>query len=264
MIELKAELMKKKQEYEESKRSKQNIYTSQNKDLKSNVTRTTQPSSSSSSSSYSSCRSSLEEDQLKNSRKALEAKTRLYNRLERGKLMESDLSAGQRDNLMVDFAWKGWNPETEDFEFDSDTYSDSDIDNDNAKGPLKMDQVVGLLENGQEDKWIEYEDEFGRTRVSKLSQLRQLQADRQEIHQTLYQTSHYDGDAEIRNKGVAFYQFARNEDERQRQMRELKKLREETLERRVRNLILREERRIKIESRLNRFKTRKQTSDNSG
>lgn len=244
MIELKAELMKKKQEFEESKQKKQKTKTEQLKTVNKSIVE--RPSS------------QLEEDQLKKSREALEIKSRLYHRLERGKLMESELSAGQRENLMVDFAWKGWNPETGDFEFESsDCENEEDFDIEASREPLKMDQVMELLETcTSEDKWIEYEDEFGRTRVSKLSQLRQDQADRQELCQTLNlsSSSHYDGDAEIRNKGVAFYQFARDEEERQRQMQELRKLREETVERRVRTLILKEQRKLKIESRLNRLR----------
>ena len=244
MIELKAELMKKKKEYEETKKQKsiKPIKKLQNE---------SEPERKRSEISH------VEEDLLKRSREALEAKSRLYSRLERGKLMESDLSSGQRENLMVDFAWKGWNPETEDFDFDHSEDDDSDKEEGNGN-PLKMDQVIELLNNTKDEtKWIEYEDEFGRTRVTKLSQLVQIQKERQEVQSAVSSsTSHYDGDAEIRNKGVGFYQFARDEEERKRQMGELRKLREETVEKRMRNLILKEERRLRIESRLKRLKNR--------
>lgn len=248
MIELKAELIKKKQEYEEAKKNKQQ--RQQQRKLEPELNKATTPELPESNTS---------QDQLKQSREALEAKSRLYRRLESGKLMESDLNVAQRENLLVDFAWKGWNPETEDFDFD-DNYS-SDSDEFESKRPLKMNQVAELLEKEEqeEDKWIEYEDEFGRTRVAKLSELRQIQKERQEVesHRISSSTAHYDGDAEIRNKGVGFYQFARNEEERQGQMRELRKLREETVEKRMKNLILKEQRRLKLESRLNRYKVRK-------
>lgn len=249
MIELKAELMKKRKEYEESKKNR------------SNPSKPTVPKAQIKSASVI---ASVDEDVLKRSREALEVKARLYSKLEKGKMMESDLKPGQRDNLMVDFAFKGWNPETEEFEFrDSGSDSESEDSYDSVKGKvLGIDQVLKMIQDDDDDqdddRWIEYEDEFGRFRVSKLSQLRQIQKERQEInllHQSTSTdtTAHYDGDAEIRNKGVAFYQFSRNsEEERQRQMGQLRKLREETMERRLRVMLMKEQRRLLIENRLNK------------
>lgn len=243
MIELKAELMKKKREYEEAKKNKINLINksklgSQEKAKISEI-------------------SQIEEDQLKKSREALVAKSRLYSQLESGKLMETDLNVSQRENLMVDFAWKGWNPETEDFDFDERKDDEDEDEKFYSNKTLKIDQITEMLNNrnvDDNDKWVEYEDEFGRTRVCKLSQLRRIQSERQEVQRSL--VDRYDGDHEIRNKGVGFYQFSRDEEGRQRQMKELKKLREETMERRTRNLILKEERRIRIENRLTRLKCR--------
>lgn len=249
MIELKAELMKKKKEYEESKK---------NISLKSAVKK--KPITAVVSASKV---SQVTEEDLKKSRDALEAKSRLYEKLEKGKLMESDLNASQRENLMVDFAWKGWNPETEDFEFNySDEEENSDSDkydrfNTESRGRFDIDQVFELI-NSETDRWIEYEDEFGRIRVSKLSQLREIQKERDEVNKLRRSiTSHYDGNAEVRNKGVGFYQFAADEEERREQMKELKKLREETVEKRMRTLLMKEERRLRIESRLTKLKERK-------
>lgn len=254
MIELKAELTKKKREYEESKKNPRPVSIA-----KKPITAVP---------SKGSVPPQITEEEIKKSRDALEAKSRLYEKLEKGKLMESDLNASQRENLLVDFAWKGWNPKTEDFEFDIDSDSDSDesegvnTDNPVARGRIGVDQVFELINNSSDsDRWIEYEDEFGRIRVTKLSHLRQIQKERQEVNQ-LQQLrsstpSHYDGDAEVRNKGVGFYRFAADEEERQRQMRELKKLREETVEKRMRSLLMKEERRLRIESRLTKLKERK-------
>lgn len=253
MIELKAELMKKKREYEESKKNPRPVSIA-----KKSITSV--PSKISV--------QQITEEELKKSRDALEAKSRLYEKLEKGKLMESDLNASQRENLLVDFAWKGWNPVTEDFEFYIDSDSDSDeseginTDNTVARGRIGFDQVFELINNSSDssDRWIEYEDEFGRIRVTKLSHLRQVQKERQELNQFQQlrsSSSHYDGDAEVRNKGVGFYRFAADEAERQRQMRELKKLREETVEKRMRSLLVKEERRLRIENRLTKLKERK-------
>lgn len=246
MIELKAELMKKKKEYEEAKKNPRKQPTRE-----ADVQKSESPVKIST--------TQVTEEELKKSREALEAKSRLYKKLERGKLMESDLNSSQRENLMVDFAWKGWNPEAEDFEF-SESDEDSEIENDKIISDekiIKIDQVLQMVkEPFDEDRWIEYEDEFGRTRVTKLSQFRQLQREHEEVNNFFRLNSHYDGDAEIRNKGVAFYQFARDEEERQRQMSELKKLREETVEKRMRILLIKEQRRLRIESRLAKLKDR--------
>ena len=46
---------------------------------------------------------------------------------------------------------------------------------------------------------------------------------------------HYDADAEVRNRGTGFYAFSRDEEERKRQMEELRKAREETQRQRERS-----------------------------
>ena len=256
MIELKAELLKKKREYEEAKKKsscaikKSSSISIKLKDEPIKIE----------DSDHVVERKKLTEEELKRSRDALEAKARLYQQLERGKVMESDLNKGQRENLMVDFAWKGWNPENEDFEFDSSSDDDEDEyeRSDSEKGKLGFDQVLEMINEGDDlDRWIEYEDEFGRTRVTKLGQLRQIQTDREDVNRLRSATTHYDGDAEIRNKGVGFYQFTRDEEGRRIQMAELKKLREETVEKRMRTLLMKEQRRLRIESRLNRLKERR-------
>lgn len=247
MIELKAELLKKKKEYEEAKKMRSNVTGSkkQSKDEPIKIEQKDHVTES----------KNLTEEELKRSREALEAKSRLYHKLERGKLMESDLNKGQRENLMVDFAWKGWNPEKEDFDFDFSSDEEEEDHNEAEKGKLKFDQVLDLISRNEDsdDKWIEYEDEFGRTRVSKLGQIRQIQKERDEINNRFRlrsESTHYDGDAEIRNKGVGFYQFVRDEEGRRRQMDELKRLREETVEKRMRTLLRKEQRRLRIEQRL--------------
>ena len=259
MIELKAELLKKKQEYEEAKNKSTCLMKKSTALMKSK----SEPIKIEDLDHVIE-RKKLTEEELKRSRDALEAKSRLYQKLERGKLAESDLNKSQRENLMVDFAWKGWNPEKEDFDFDiSSEEDDHDGYNrsDSEKGKLGIDQVLEMINSNEidadSDRWLEYEDEFGRTRVAKLGQLRQIQKDREEVNKLRSKTSHYDGDAEIRNKGVGFYQFSTDEEERKNEMAELRKLRAETIERRVRTLLMREQRRLRIESRLSKLKERR-------
>ena len=264
MIELKAELLKKKKEFEESKKE------AKEKGGLRKIPINTKSSTSTSKTSNKDelIETKVSEDVLKKSKESLEAKARLYNRLEKGKLMESDLNAAQRENLMVDFTCKGWNPETEEFDFKSDSSEDSENEKSNEKQIMGIDEVLSSVSNSKHqdpNQWIEYEDEFGRVRVAKLGEILQIQAERQEVSRFREQQStthrqdtlHYDGDAEIRNKGVGFYQFAVNEAERQVQMNELKKLRSETLEKRMRSLLLKEQRRLRIENRLQKLKERK-------
>lgn len=249
MIELKAELMKKRKEYEESKNRSKGTTS---KVLKNTKTMTTQSAVNRNTKDIS--LASVDEEELKRSREALEAKARLYKKLERGRMLESDLNTNQRENLMVDFAFKGWNTGTEEFDFPVDDTSDDDNPSDRTM--LGIDGVMKMIEEELEsdDKWVEYEDEFGRLRVCKLGHLRQLQKDRQQVQSYQGDSKHYDGDAEIRNKGVAFYQFERDEEERTRQMSQLKKLREETVERRMRTLLVKEQRRLLLESRLSKLR----------
>ena len=259
MIELKAELIKKRQEYEENKKNKSvknlikcNKSKGKNEYLDDKIV--------SSNNLKKKNLSLIEEEDLKKSRDALETKSKLYKKLEKGRLLESDLNPNQRENLMVDFAWKGWNSKTEDFEF-NEISDDEEVVDDDVVDKLGADEVLKMVSEDNFDsldRWIEYEDEFGRSRVSKLSELRKIHQERQEIHQHLHLqrqiSSHYDGDAEIRNKGVGFYRFARDEEERGKQMVELKRLREETLEKRMRTLLMKEQRRLRIETRLSRLK----------
>lgn len=249
MIELKAELMKKRKELEEAKNktgTTANKLSSQLKSKSKIVNEADQIFE----------RKELTEEELKKSRESLEAKARLYQQLERGKLCEGDLSKTQRENLMVDFTYKGWDPEKEDFNFDFS--SDEDYESDSEKDKLGFEQVLKLInEDEDSNRWIEYEDEFGRARVAQLGQLRQIERDREEVNKLRSETSHYDGDAEIRNKGVGFYRFAQNEEERRLQILELRKLREETIEKRMRTLLTKEQRRLRIEGRLSKLKERK-------
>lgn len=100
--------------------------------------------------------------------------------------------------------------------------------------------------NDDDDPWVEYEDEFGRTRTIRKSQLPQQRerspsqspsrspsppppmnddkfepADRASIR-------HYDSTREVRTRGVGFYQFALDDEERDEQMQRLNEIRQET------------------------------------
>jgi hypothetical protein len=104
-----------------------------------------------------------------------------------------------------------------------------------------------------EDDMIEVVDEFGRSRQIKRNEYYNGPVERPKelIHGDIVQHEavqlnslnspgkqnleesedvHYDSKWEVRDKGVGFYQFSQNEEERRRQMDELKHIRGETLE----------------------------------
>ncbi|KAK0500537.1 hypothetical protein EDD18DRAFT_832355 [Armillaria luteobubalina] len=179
---------------------------------------------------------------LESARAALERKAKIYDKLRKGK--SGGLSEKQFDALLVDFDYKS--PEWEDDEDDIDeslTVPHAPDDND----PI-----------------IEYEDEFGRVRTAPRSEVprellpgaRTEEVDEDEDiiirnpvnHFPIYTPSadrvaeiekmhaeennplgvHYDATSEVRAKGAGFYQFSGDEETRQRQMEELRAVREET------------------------------------
>lgn len=96
-------------------------------------------------------------------------------------------------------------------------------------------------DDDDDDPWVEYEDEFGRTRTVRTSQLPQ-QRERSPspspspppINDDMYEPAdrasirHYDSTREVRTRGVGFYQFALDEEERDEQMQRLNEIRQET------------------------------------
>lgn len=100
------------------------------------------------------------------------------------------------------------------------------------------------------DPWVEFEDEFGRTRIVRRSELPSTHQQQQHSDsdydsedddniaylqkQQRYQAAdrsnmdHFEADREIRTKGVGFYQFSKDEQERRAQLDKLNRLRTET------------------------------------
>ncbi|KAK0235846.1 hypothetical protein EDD85DRAFT_617666 [Armillaria nabsnona] len=180
---------------------------------------------------------------LESARAALERKAKIYDKLRKGK--SGGLSEKQFDALLVDFDYKP--PEWEDDEDDIDE-----------------SLTVPHAPNDDNDPIIEYEDEFGRVRTAPRSEVprellpgaRTEEVDEDEDiiirnpvnHFPIYTPSadrvaeiekmhaeennplgvHYDATSEVRAKGAGFYQFSGDEETRQRQMEELRAVREET------------------------------------
>ncbi|GJE96609.1 hypothetical protein PsYK624_128080 [Phanerochaete sordida] len=181
---------------------------------------------------------------LEAARAALERKAQIYEKLAKGK--SGGLNDKQYETLLVDFDSKPIGP----YESDSDDVDESLT----VPGPPGQD----------DDPVIEYEDEFGRLRTARRSEVpRHLlpsehKDEEEEIdpyviynpvnHFPTYQPSeeklkeieeslleennplniHYDASRENRAKGAAFYQFSGDEETRKKQMEELLRAREET------------------------------------
>ncbi|KAI0072538.1 hypothetical protein K474DRAFT_1678587 [Panus rudis PR-1116 ss-1] len=183
---------------------------------------------------------------LERARAVLERKAHVYEKLRKGK--SGGLSEKQYETLLVDFDSKP----IDSYESDSDDVDES--------------LTVPKPPNDEDDPIIEYEDEFGRVRTGRKSEIPRhlLPPDSNEEppeddidpfviynpvnHFPTYQPSeervaeieaelaeannplniHYDASREVRAKGAAFYQFSADEETRRKQMEELRKAREET------------------------------------
>jgi len=175
-------------------------------------------------------------------KEALERKAAQYEKLKRGKT--AGLSEKQYDSLLVDFDRKAEDNS------DSDTSEDVDESLTVPKNPYEDDPVV------------EYEDEFGRMRTAPQSEVprnllpsekepeaeedpylirgdanyfptyepsaEKIAAVQAALHEDSNPATHYDATREVRPQGAAFYQFSKDEETRQKQMEDLKRIREET------------------------------------
>ncbi|KAL1744101.1 hypothetical protein HDZ31DRAFT_39438 [Schizophyllum fasciatum] len=178
---------------------------------------------------------------LESSRAKLEEKARMYEKLKRGQT--AGLDAAHYDALLVDFDAKGYE-------------AHSDDEDESLTVPRRPDE--------QSDPVVEYVDELGRTRTARKSEVprefmyqfeeggaedsdedlvirnpegffptyhpteeRVAQIEKEFAEQTRVE-GHYDARGENRAKGAAFYAFSQDEEERKRQMEELRAARDET------------------------------------
>ncbi|KAL1706774.1 hypothetical protein EV121DRAFT_200556 [Schizophyllum commune] len=177
---------------------------------------------------------------LESSRARLEEKARIYDKLKRGQT--AGLDSAHYDALLVDFDAKGYE-------------AHSDDEDESLTVPRAPDE---------NDPIVEYVDELGRTRTARKSEVprefmyqfeeggeedsdedlvirnpegffptyhpteeRVAQIEKDFAEQTKVE-GHYDARGENRARGAAFYAFSQDEEERKRQMEELKAARDET------------------------------------
>lgn len=187
-----------------------------------------------------------DEEVLAKSRRTLEQKARLYEKLRRGE--DDDVSEVVRENILVDFVRKDWDPVGKRFVAD------------------EPEQIVRVEK-------VEFVDEFGRTRLVTVEEHAALVKTKQELANKLIESlkaptndeaeeaiagpAHYDDTQEIRSKGIGFYRFSQSESARQKQLAELNVLRQSTVESRSKAMILKEQRRIVQEARLAKVRERR-------
>lgn len=183
---------------------------------------------------------------IESGRAILERKAKVYEKLRKGK--SGGLTDKQYEALLVDFDSYG---PSDHFESDSDDVDES--------------LTVPQQPQNDDDPIIEYEDEFGRQRTGRRSEVpRHLlprsedtepipdddkdviynpvnyfpvfepSAERVQAVQDAYSeannplSSHYDASKEVRAKGAGHYQFSADEETRKQQMEELRSARMET------------------------------------
>ncbi|KAI7904720.1 uncharacterized protein BX663DRAFT_503282 [Cokeromyces recurvatus] len=172
----------------------------------------------------------VEGDILMKSRRQLEKKAKMYEAMRTGQLI-----VDEEDDEKMPL-----------IDFDRKYFQERELEQTKKESSRKKRRIMNEKDD---DPWVEYEDEFGRNRIVRRSQLPKLaelsynedsEEEEEEIN-TAYAAyrpnyeaadrsdmNHYEADREIRTKGVGFYQFSKDEEERQEQMEKLKKLREET------------------------------------
>ncbi|CAO3622917.1 unnamed protein product [Mucor fragilis] len=180
-------------------------------------------------------------DVLQRSREQLEKKARLYEAMRSGDGFDAyDEEQDEEKRPLVDF--------------DKKYFQERELERhkEEAAAAARKKRKRNDKEEDDNDPWVEFEDEFGRTRIIRRSELpstEQQQHHRSDdsdydseeeenkaylVAQQRYKAAdrsdmnHFEADREIRTKGVGFYQFSKDEQERRAQMDKLNRLRTET------------------------------------
>ncbi|KAG0227240.1 hypothetical protein BGW42_003085 [Actinomortierella wolfii] len=219
----------------------------------------------------------------------LERKAQIYDAVKRGEKVSGRI----RDELLI--------------EYDHDDESQSE-DEENRYGFSSSRQREALQEDYERrlrereerasgklkhDPWVEYEDEFGRTRLVRQSELPPPPSPPREpvgLHNpanpfpvfqrsdmgppppsrtSLYgeeetsktgRATHYDSKKERRAQGVGFYTFSKDEEERRAQMEALRNIRAETEKQHRNRMSIFEKRRADIEARKLKIQAKREKS----
>ncbi|KAF0427071.1 hypothetical protein F8M41_006119 [Gigaspora margarita] len=198
----------------------------------------------------------IEAPTLEASRIAMERKAKLYDQLKKTGINDEKLA----EEILVDFDRKAL-----------EHLSDDELDEDKT--------------NVDNDPWVEYTDEFGRTRMARKSQVPKeesssqstllpgegegddisaMEQERRQWEEAALEELknggpiHYDETKEIRTKGVGFYRFSKDELEREEQMRALKEMRLETEAKRTNYQSIKEKRKAQLDARMAMIRAKRQ------
>ncbi|KAI9270872.1 hypothetical protein BY458DRAFT_510025 [Sporodiniella umbellata] len=169
----------------------------------------------------------VEGDVLIRSREQLEKKAKIYEAMKSGQFTEYE--EDEEKAPLVDF--------------DKKYLQERQLDEIREETERKLKK---RRQEEADDPWVEYVDEYGRTRTVRQSQV-PVSVEQDEDYEdyedggmlrpeyemgdglaTRADINHYDADREIRTKGVGFYRFSKDDDERDEQLAKLNKLRQET------------------------------------
>lgn len=237
-IDLKAELAQHVEQFEKTRASlgkqstakrpekKQTVWTRQNKGINERNQR-----------DKVSQLEDVQSDVLQRSREQLEKKARLYEAMRAGGF-DADEEQDDEKMPLVDF--------------DKKYFQERDLERQKEEAAAaRKKRRHNDKQDDDNDPWVEFEDEFGRTRIIRRSELpsteqQQRRSDDSDydseeeenkaylIRQQRYKAAdrsnmdHYEADREIRTKGVGFYQFSKDDQERRAQLDKLNRLRTET------------------------------------
>ncbi|RHZ88543.1 hypothetical protein Glove_22g202 [Diversispora epigaea] len=196
---------------------------------------------------------------LEASRIAMERKAKLYDQLIKTGIDDETLA----EEILVDFDRKAL-----------ENLSDMNNEENEEKGNEE-----------DEDPWVEYIDEFGRTRMCRKSQMPEeilptsngvgeetsinseeisfMEQEKNEWEKAALEELkngpiHYDETKEIRTKGVGFYRFSQDEKEREEQLRALKEMRIETEVKRAGYTSVKDKRKAQLDLRMATIRAKKQ------
>jgi len=166
-------------------------------------------------------------EQLAKARQKLEAKSKIYDKMKSGEMEDLENIYGET-KFLVDFQKKA---------FEDNNDSDHDVENESSKParPTSIYEADEEFREKQREKWEAEQKEL-------------LDGP---VH---YENIKFD---EIRDLGTGYYAFSKNEEERKKQMEELQKLRNETINIQKKKELLQQRRKNKLQERLNKIKQRK-------
>ena len=162
-----------------------------------------------------------------NAKSKLEAKSKIYNKMQNGEMEDFENIYGETKYL-VDFQQKV---------FDNDKIEESSAGPDSEKStfPSSIYEADEVYREKLREKW---------------------EREQEEILEGAVHYEHIKFD-EVRNLGTGYFAFSKNEEERQKQMEELRKLREDTKNVQAKKELLKNKRKAALQERLDKVKQRK-------